>query len=119
MRKNISQLRDVLQRGGEYLKGATDCGVTAICLALEDHQAETSAGAGAEVEKTPAPSSNNDEPLLTAVELESYIKLRAATIRDWSRKGRIPFELVGRERRYRLSVIKKWIDENKLEQSSP
>jgi excisionase family DNA binding protein len=80
-------------------------------------QAEASGRSAAET--SPATSSNNDEPLLTAGELAKHIKLSAPTIRDWSRKGRIPFEPVGRERRYRLSVINKWIDDNKLNLSSP
>jgi len=55
-----AQLRDALQRGAEHLKAAIDCGVTAACLWLEDHQAGASA-----IGKAPAPIPN-DEIELTA-----------------------------------------------------
>jgi hypothetical protein len=73
-----AQLRDALQRGAEHLKAAIDCGVTAACLWLEDHQAETRAGA---VEReTPAQS---DKSVLTLAELSARLGRDPKTISKW------------------------------------
>ena len=58
-------------------------------------------------------SSSNDEPLMTIEDLAGYLKMKPQTLRDWAKKGRIPYEPVNSEIRFRRSVIDKWIDENR------
>src|SRR5262245_58047660 len=60
----------------------------------------------------PAPSSNL-EPLMTVEDLAGYLKIKPQTLRDWVKKGRIPYEPVNSEIRFRRSFIDKWIDENR------
>lgn len=67
-------------------------------------------------EPSPAPS---DEPLMTVEEMAGYLKIKPQTLRDWVKKGRIPYEPVNSEIRFRRSVIDKWIDAKKAKQSSP
>src|SRR5262249_4007661 len=62
----------------------------------------------------PAPPSNC-EPLMTVEDLASYLKIKSQTLRDWAKKGRIPYEPVNSEIRFRRSVIDKWIDENRAD----
>jgi excisionase family DNA binding protein len=93
----------------------------AIAHAWLETQAGDQAGAVpiAKTETRSGAVTASDDPLMTAVELGAYLKMSPATVRDWARKGRIPFEPVGRERRFRRSVVDKWIDANKAKQSSP
>jgi excisionase family DNA binding protein len=111
---HVEDLREEIRGAGEHAKRMIDHVIRAACLWLEDHQAEASG----RIERAPGPA-QGDDPLMTAVEVGAYLKMAPATVRDWARKGRIPFELVGRERRFRRSVIDKWIEANKAKQSSP
>src|SRR5215470_13709650 len=94
MHKNISQLRDVLQRGGEFLKQsldsvkqAIDCGVTAACLLLEDHQAGDQAKASARIvtEIAPAPILSGKKELSTQ-ELADRWGGSTRSIYEWKKK---------------------------------
>lgn len=60
----------------------------------------------------PAPSSN-DEPLMTVEDLAGYLKIKPQTLRDWAKKGYIPYESLRSEIRFRRSVIDKWMAENR------
>ena len=100
MRKNISQLRDVLQRGGEFLKQsldsvkqAIDCGVTAACLLLEDHQAGDQAKASARIvtEIAPAPILSGKKELSTQ-ELADRWGGSTRSIYEWKKNGRTAFQ---------------------------
>ena len=107
-KSNTNRLRDELRRAGEQAKRMIDHIIGALSLTLEDRandQAETGAQQSA-----PAPS---DEPLMTVEDLAGYLKIKPQTIRDWVKKGRIPYEPVNSEIRFRRSVIDKWIDENR------
>jgi excisionase family DNA binding protein len=68
------------------------------------------------VEIAPAQSG---EPLMTVEDLASYLKIKPQTLRDWAKKGRIPYEPINSEIRFRRSVIDRWIDENRINKSSP
>jgi excisionase family DNA binding protein len=50
---------------------------------------------------------------MTVEDLADYLKMKPQTLRDWAKKGRIPYEPVNSEIRFRRSVIDKWIDENR------
>jgi excisionase family DNA binding protein len=105
---HTNRLRDELHCAGEQAKRMIDHIIGALSLALEDRandQAETGAQQSA-----PAPS---DEPLMNVEDLAGYLKIKPQTIRDWVKKGRIPYEPVNSEIRFRRSVIDKWIDENR------
>jgi len=52
---------------------------------------------------------------MTVEDLASYLKIKSQTLRDWAKKGRIPYEPVNSEIRFRRSVIDKWIDENRAD----
>ncbi len=60
----------------------------------------------------PAPSSIC-EPLMTVEELAGYLKIKSQTLRDWVKKGHIPYESLRCEIRFRRSVIDKWMAENR------
>jgi len=105
---HTDRLHDELHRAGEHAKQMIDHIIVALSLALEDQtneQAETRAQQSA-----PAPS---DEPLMTVEDLAGYLKMKPQTLRDWAKRGRIPYEPVNSEIRFRRSVIDKWIDDNR------
>lgn len=105
---HTNRLCDELHRAGEQAKRMIDHIIGALSLALEDRandQVETGARQSA-----PAPS---DEPLMTVENLAGYLKIKPQTLRDWAKKGRIPYEPVNSEIRFRRSVIDKWVDENR------
>jgi excisionase family DNA binding protein len=107
---HTDRLRDELHRAGEHAKQMIDHIIGALSLALEDRandQAETRAQQSA-----PAPS---DEPLMTVEDLAGYLKIKSQTLRDWVKKGRIPYEPVNSEIRFRRSVIDKWMAENRAD----
>jgi excisionase family DNA binding protein len=70
------------------------------CIRLDDR-----AGA-VEVVKEIAQASS-DEPLMTVEDLAVYLQIKPQTIRDWVKKGRIPYVPVEREIRFRRSEIDK------------
>jgi excisionase family DNA binding protein len=82
-------------------------------LASRDDQ-----GGAVETSKPIAPA-QSDEPLMTVEEMAGYLKIKPQTLRDWAKKGRIPYEPVNSEIRFRRSVIDRWIDENRAKKSSP
>jgi excisionase family DNA binding protein len=105
---HTDRLRDELHRAGEHAKQMIDHIIGALSLALEDRandQAEARA-------RQSAPASS-DEPLMTVEDLAGYLKIKPQTLRDWAKKGHIPYESLRSEIRFRRSVIDKWIDENR------
>lgn len=116
MRKNISQLRDVLQRGGEFLKQsldsvkqAIDCGVTAACLLLEDHQAGDQAKTSARIvtEIAPAPILSGKKELSTQ-ELADRWGGSTSSIYEWKTTGGLPFKKRGRLPRFDPIKVDQW-----------
>jgi excisionase family DNA binding protein len=87
--------------------------LVAKLIEILSDQAEAVAARAVGADMTvPAPSSNY-EPLMTVEDLAGYLKVKPQTLRDWVKKGRIPYEPVNSEIRFRRSVIDKWIDENR------
>ncbi len=60
-----------------------------------------------------------EEDILTLEEVAKYLKLKPQTIYTWAQNGKIPAAKLGKEWRFRKSVIDKWfnrhIDEKFLE----
>lgn len=51
-----------------------------------------------------------DDELLTPAELSAWLKISAATIKQWRHRGVGPHGFVlGRRVRYRRSVVEKWL----------
>ncbi len=48
--------------------------------------------------------------MLTIDELATYLKLKPQTIYKWAQTGKVPGAKFGKEWRFRLSTIERWID---------
>ena len=51
-----------------------------------------------------------DDTILTVEEVAAYLKLTPATIYTWAQTGKIPAAKLGKEWRFRKSVIDAWFD---------
>ena len=51
------------------------------------------------------------ERLLTAAEVAEIIGMRVDYVYELSRRGRIPTITFGRQRRYRLEAVTRWLEE--------
>ncbi len=67
--------------------------------------------AGEENGRTPA----ND--ILTLEEVASYLRLTPQTIYKWAQEKRIPGAKLGKEWRFRKSIIDRWLDDQILQNS--
>lgn len=54
------------------------------------------------------------EQLLTAEELAGLLKIKAKTILNWAGHGRIPSYKINGARRFKLSEVNRWLDEERL-----
>jgi excisionase family DNA binding protein len=54
------------------------------------------------------------EQLLTAEELAGLLKIKAKTLLHWAGHGRIPSYKINGVRRFKLSEISRWLDEERL-----
>jgi excisionase family DNA binding protein len=61
-------------------------------------------------------SSTND--ILTLEEVASYLRLTPQTIYKWAQEKRIPAAKLGKEWRFRKSIIDRWLDEQILSDDS-
>jgi excisionase family DNA binding protein len=61
-------------------------------------------------------SSAND--ILTLEEVASYLRLTPQTIYKWAQEKRIPAAKLGKEWRFRKSIIDRWLDEQILSDDS-
>lgn len=52
------------------------------------------------------------EDIMTLEEVAKYLKLKPQTIYMWAQKGKIPAAKIGKEWRFRRSIIDKWFDEH-------
>jgi len=50
-----------------------------------------------------------DDEVLTIDDLAAYLKLRRQTLYRWAQKGKIPGAKIGKEWRFRRSVVEDWI----------
>ncbi len=51
-----------------------------------------------------------DTELMTLEQVAKYLKLKPQTIYRWAQEGRIPAAKLGKEWRFRRSVLDQWID---------
>lgn len=52
----------------------------------------------------------SEEDILTLEDVAKWLKLKPQTIYVWCQEGKIPAVKLGKEWRFRKSVIEKWID---------
>jgi len=52
------------------------------------------------------------EDIMTIEEVARYLKLKPQTIYTWAQNGKIPAAKLGKEWRFRKSVIDKWFDQH-------
>ncbi len=53
-----------------------------------------------------------DDEVLTIDELANYLKLKRQTIYRWAQKGKLPGAKIGKEWRFRKSLISEWLEKN-------
>ena len=56
--------------------------------------------------------------ILTLEEVAQYLRLKPQTIYKWAQEKRIPAAKLGKEWRFRRSVIDRWLDEQMLGEDS-
>ena len=56
----------------------------------------------------------SDHELLTLEEVAQYLRLKPQTIYKWAQEKRIPAAKLGKEWRFRRSIIDRWLDEQML-----
>jgi excisionase family DNA binding protein len=49
--------------------------------------------------------------ILTLEEVAQYLRLKPQTIYKWAQEGRIPAAKLGKEWRFRRSVLDRWLDD--------
>jgi len=55
-----------------------------------------------------------DHEILTLEEVAHYLRLKPQTIYKWAQEKRIPAAKLGKEWRFRRSVVDRWLDEQML-----
>jgi excisionase family DNA binding protein len=55
-----------------------------------------------------------DNEILTLEEVAAYLRLKPQTIYKWAQEKRIPAAKLGKEWRFRRSIIDQWVDEQML-----
>jgi excisionase family DNA binding protein len=63
-------------------------------------------------------SSTPDHEILTLEEVARYLRLKPQTIYKWAQERRIPAVKLGKEWRFRKSVLDRWLDEQMLGEDS-
>lgn len=53
-----------------------------------------------------------EEDILTLEEVAKYLKLKPQTIYTWAQDGKIPAAKLGKEWRFRKSVIDRWFNQH-------
>ena len=62
--------------------------------------------------------STPDHEILTLEEVAHYLRLKPQTIYKWAQERRIPAVKLGKEWRFRKSVLDRWLDEQMLGEDS-
>ena len=63
-------------------------------------------------------SGTNDHEILTLEEVALYLRLKPQTIYKWAQEKRIPAVKLGKEWRFRRSILDRWLDEQMLSEES-
>jgi len=61
---------------------------------------------------------SRDNEILTIEEVARYLRLTPQTIYKWAQERRIPAAKLGKEWRFRKSIIDRWLDEQILRNKS-
>ncbi|OGF09255.1 MAG: hypothetical protein A2W00_07320 [Candidatus Eisenbacteria bacterium RBG_16_71_46] len=59
-----------------------------------------------------------DHEILTLEEVAHYLRLKPQTIYKWAQERRIPAVKLGKEWRFRRSIIDRWLDQQMLSEDS-
>jgi excisionase family DNA binding protein len=59
-----------------------------------------------------------DHDILTLEEVALYLRLKPQTIYRWAQEKRIPAVKLGKEWRFRKSILDRWLDEQMLSDDS-
>ena len=54
---------------------------------------------------------NNDHEIMTLEEVAQYLRLKPQTIYKWAQEKRIPAVKLGKEWRFRRSILDRWLDQ--------
>ena len=63
-------------------------------------------------------SPSHDHEILTLEEVALYLRLKPQTIYKWAQEKRIPAVKLGKEWRFRRSILDRWLDEQMLSEDS-
>ena len=55
-----------------------------------------------------------DNEILTLEEVAAYLRLKPQTIYKWAQEKRIPAAKLGKEWRFRKSILDRWLDDQML-----
>jgi len=61
---------------------------------------------------------SNDHEILTLEEVALYLRLKPQTIYKWAQERRIPAVKLGKEWRFRRSILDRWLNEQMLSENS-
>jgi excisionase family DNA binding protein len=61
---------------------------------------------------------HQDHEILTLEEVALYLRLKPQTIYKWAQEKRIPAVKLGKEWRFRRSILDRWLDEQMLSEDS-
>jgi len=59
-----------------------------------------------------------EHEILTLEEVANYLRLKPQTIYKWAQEKRIPAVKLGKEWRFRRSILDRWLDEQMLSEES-
>ena len=62
--------------------------------------------------------STPDHEILTLEEVAQYLRLKPQTIYKWAQERRIPAVKLGKEWRFRRSILDRWLDEQMMSEDS-
>jgi len=58
------------------------------------------------------PSMNKQNDIMTLEEVAEYLRLKPQTIYTWAQEKRIPSAKLGKEWRFKKSIIDRWFDQH-------
>ena len=61
---------------------------------------------------------SNDHEILTLEEVAIYLRLKPQTIYKWAQEKRIPAVKLGKEWRFRRSILDRWLNDQILSEQS-